>query len=54
MFNHLMISDDSPMQESSLSSGTVGSGGKGYAYFKFEPFVLHVMCRTLDDARTMV
>ena len=40
-------------QESSLSSA-VGSGGRGYAYFKFEPFVLHVICRTLEDAQTMV
>ena len=26
----------------------------GYVYFKFEPFVLHVMCRTLQDAQTLV
>ena len=40
-------------QESSLSSA-VGSGGRGYAYFKFEPFVLHAICRTLEDAQAMV
>jgi len=26
----------------------------GYVYFKFEPFVLHAMCRTLQDAQTLV
>ncbi|CAI8016004.1 tRNA wybutosine-synthesizing protein 3 homolog [Geodia barretti] len=26
----------------------------GYVYFKFEPFVLHVMCATLSDARLML
>ena len=24
------------------------------AYFKFEPFVLHVQCRTLEHARNLV
>ncbi|MCG8626117.1 MAG: tRNA wybutosine-synthesizing 3 family protein, partial [Proteobacteria bacterium] len=55
VFNHLDRMISFPTQESSLSSsGTDGSGGRGYAYFKFEPFVIHVMCRTLEDARTMV
>ena len=27
---------------------------RGYVYFKFEPFVLHVVCSTLEDARLMV
>ena len=27
---------------------------EGYVYFKFEPFVLHVMCASLQDARLMV
>ena len=26
----------------------------GYTYFKFEPFVLHCMCLTLEDAQRMV
>ena len=32
----------------------MGSGERSYAYFKFEPFVLHVVCRTLEDAQVMV
>ena len=32
----------------------VASGGRSYVYFKFEPFVLHVICRTLQDAQMMV
>ena len=40
-------------QESSLSS-VVSSGGRSYVYFKFEPFVLHVVCRTREDAQEMV
>ena len=28
--------------------------GEGYVYFKFEPFVLHVMCATLSDAKLLV
>ena len=36
-------------QDSSLSSA-VGSGERS----KFEPFVLHVVCRTLEDAQVMV
>ena len=40
-------------QESSLSSA-VSSGGRSCVYFKFEPFVLHVVCRTLEDAQNMV
>lgn len=27
---------------------------EGYVYFKFEPFVLHVMCATLSDAKLLV
>ena len=27
---------------------------EGNVFFKFEPFVLHVCCRTLDRAREMV
>lgn len=27
---------------------------EGYVYFKFEPFVLHVMCATLPDAKLLV
>lgn len=38
-------------QEAVLHSGLPQSG---YVYFKFEPFVLHVMCATLQDARDMV
>lgn len=26
----------------------------GYAFFKFEPFVLHMMCRSIDEAQTIV
>lgn len=26
----------------------------GYAFFKFEPFILHCMCRSLEDAQALV
>lgn len=39
-------------QEDAL--GSEKHGEEGYVYFKFEPFVLHVMCATLSDAKLMV
>lgn len=27
---------------------------EGYVYFKFEPFILHVMCATVSDAKLLV
>lgn len=26
----------------------------GYTFFKFEPFILHLMCKTMKDAQTIV
>ena len=41
----------SPTQEEVLSQERPGE--EGYIYFKFEPFVLHVMCASLSDAKLM-
>ena len=31
-----------------------GIGEQGYTFLKFEPLVLHVMCRTMESAQAMV
>lgn len=47
----VMICSPSLPQESVLHAVLPQSG---CVFFKFEPFVLHVMCATLQDARLMV
>ena len=40
------------MQQTALVN--LSPDDEGYVWFKFEPFVLHLMCRTLEDAQHMV
>lgn len=45
-----------PVDEDSKLQHPVNDQGSdlGYAFFKFEPFVLHMMCRSMERAQTAV
>ena len=48
------VDDDSGLKRLVEGSRIDQGSDMGYTFFKFEPFVLHMMCRSMEKAQTAV